>query len=135
MGVVQGYEKSGFRREGNTVVYREWCPAATSAQLIGDFNGWGGTHMEEDGLGVWKAVLPDGNCLPSLHEHDAWLPARCQSLYGSHMLQIASPQPCRQDLFSAFAARHKACPARPCMDPGVATARTASYAQHCVSGY
>ncbi|CAL5219263.1 g1061 [Coccomyxa viridis] len=56
---AKGYEKLGFRREGNTVVYREWCPAATSAQLIGDFNGWGGTHMEEDGLGVWKAVLPD----------------------------------------------------------------------------
>ena len=67
MSLAQGYEKLGFRREGNTVVYREWCPAATSAQLIGDFNGWGGTHMEHDGSGVWKAVLPDGDCLPACH--------------------------------------------------------------------
>ena len=87
MGVVQGYEKLGFRREGNTVVYREWCPAATSAQLIGDFNGWGGTHMEKDGSGVWKAVLPDGDCLPSLHQHATLLLVICHVLDGRLMLQ------------------------------------------------
>ena len=56
----QGYEKLGFRREGNATVYREWAPAASSAHLIGDFNGWGGTHMEKDSFGVWKVTLPDG---------------------------------------------------------------------------
>lgn len=50
----------GFFREGNATVYREWCPAASSAQLIGDFNGWGGSWMERDAYGVWKITLPDG---------------------------------------------------------------------------
>ena len=62
----QGYEKLGFRREGNATVYREWAPAASSAHLIGDFNSWGGTHMEKDSFGVWKVTLPDGAAL-ALH--------------------------------------------------------------------
>ncbi|CAK0744688.1 1,4-alpha-glucan-branching enzyme, chloroplastic/amyloplastic [Coccomyxa viridis] len=56
---AKGYEKLGFRREGNATVYREWAPAASSAHLIGDFNSWGGTHMEKDSFGVWKVTLPD----------------------------------------------------------------------------
>ena len=67
--MVQGYERLGFKREGDAIVYREWCPAAHSAQLIGDFNGWGGTHMEKDAFGVWKLVLPDGELPPPLPAH------------------------------------------------------------------
>lgn len=85
---MQGYEKLGFAREGNAVVYREWCPAASSAQLIGDFNGWGGTHMEKDGLGVWKVTLPDGDSLPPPASQ---LPAAWHRLHGSRMLP-ALPQ-------------------------------------------
>ena len=47
-------------REGAALVYREWCPAASAAQLIGDFNNWSGSWMERDEFGVWKIVLPDG---------------------------------------------------------------------------
>ena len=100
---MQGYEKLGFRREGNTVVYREWCPAATSAQLIGDFNGWGGTHMEKDGLGVWKAVLPDGDCLPPSASACTLVARRMPSSAGrsqackAHASQIPG-QPVLQDL-------------------------------------
>ena len=57
---VQGYELFGFTRDGNAIVFREWAPAAQSAQLIGDFNGWHGTPLERDGFGVWSARLPDG---------------------------------------------------------------------------
>ena len=41
-------------------MYREWAPAAQSAQLIGDFNGWQGTPLERDDFGVWSVRLPDG---------------------------------------------------------------------------
>ena len=101
MGPVQGYETLGFRREGNTTVYREWCPAATSAQLIGDFNGWGGTHMEKDGVGVWKVVLPDGDCPPTPPSacifvarrmpSTAWQPQGCKSLPGQPFTQSLCP--------------------------------------------
>lgn len=57
---MQGYKKLGFSREGNTIVYREWAPAAGSVQLIGDFNNWNGSWMERDEFGVWKITLPDG---------------------------------------------------------------------------
>ncbi len=56
----QGYERLGIVREGAALVYREWCPAAAAAQLIGDFNNWSGSWMERDEFGVWKLVLPDG---------------------------------------------------------------------------
>ena len=64
-GALQGYERLGFVREGNAIVYREWCPAAAAAQLIGDFNNWSGAWMERDEFGVWKVVLPDGGALPA----------------------------------------------------------------------
>ena len=62
---MQGYERLGFTREGNATVYREWCPAAAAAQLIGEFNNWSGAWMERDEFGVWKVVLPDGEGLAS----------------------------------------------------------------------
>lgn len=58
--VFQGYEKLGFTRTANAIVFREWAPAAKSAQLIGDFNGWSGSWMERDKFGVWSISLPDG---------------------------------------------------------------------------
>ena len=57
---ASGYQTLGFRREGGRTVYREWAPGAAAAQLIGDFNGWGGTAMERDEFGVWSVTLPDG---------------------------------------------------------------------------
>ena len=62
---MQGYERLGFTREGSATVYREWCPAAAGAQLMGDFNSWSGAWMQRDDFGVWKIVLPDGAGLPS----------------------------------------------------------------------
>ena len=50
----------GFTRDGGATVYREWAPAATAAQLIGDFNGWAGAAMQRDASGVWSITLPDG---------------------------------------------------------------------------
>ncbi len=44
-------------------MYREWAPAAQSAQLIGDFNGWQGTPLDRDDFGVWSMRLPDGESL------------------------------------------------------------------------
>ena len=41
-------------------VYREWCPGATEAQLIGDFNNWQGGDMQRDDFGTWTLRLPDG---------------------------------------------------------------------------
>ena len=58
--LLQGYERLGFTREGGATVYREWAPAATAAQLIGDFNGWEGAPMQRDASGVWSVTLPDG---------------------------------------------------------------------------
>ena len=59
---MQGYELYGFTRDGDATVYREWAPAAQSAQLIGDFNGWEGTPLQRDEFGVWSVRLPDGEC-------------------------------------------------------------------------
>ena len=53
------------------MVYREWAPAASSAHLIGDFNSWGGTHMEKDSFGVWKVTLPDGVALAPHMTHSS----------------------------------------------------------------
>ena len=58
--IVQGYERYGFVRQGSSTVYREWAPRAIGAQLIGDFNNWGGTWMDRDEFGVWSVTLPDG---------------------------------------------------------------------------
>ncbi len=61
---LQGYERFGFTRVGAATVYREWAPAATGAQLIGDFNGWAGTALQRDAEGVWSVTLPDGAAAP-----------------------------------------------------------------------
>ncbi|CAI5518474.1 unnamed protein product [Closterium sp. Naga37s-1] len=57
----RGYETMGFTREKDAIVYREWAPAATAAQLVGDFNGWNGEScwMERNHFGVWSVRLPD----------------------------------------------------------------------------
>ncbi|KAK9842677.1 hypothetical protein WJX74_000550 [Apatococcus lobatus] len=62
---AKGYERMGFVREKGCLVYREWAPGASAAQLIGDFNGWSGSWMEKDQWGTWSISLPDdgaGNC-------------------------------------------------------------------------
>ncbi|KAG0577711.1 hypothetical protein M758_5G168600 [Ceratodon purpureus] len=58
---AKGYEKYGFTREENCILYQEWAPAAAAAQLIGDFNNWDGSKhiMERDEFGVWSIRLPD----------------------------------------------------------------------------
>jgi Carbohydrate-binding module 48 (Isoamylase N-terminal domain) len=63
--LLQGYEVLGFVREKGAIVYREWAPAASSAQLIGDFNGWSGSWMERNEFGVWSVRLPDGRHAPA----------------------------------------------------------------------
>mmetsp|Transcript_7040 Transcript_7040/g.15465 ORF Transcript_7040/g.15465 Transcript_7040/m.15465 type:complete len:773 (+) Transcript_7040:158-2476(+) len=57
---AKGYERLGFTREKDAIVYREWAPAAQAAALIGDFNGWTNTWMTKDKWGVWEVRLPDG---------------------------------------------------------------------------
>lgn len=58
---AKGYEKYGFTREEDCIVYREWAPAAAAAQLIGDFNNWNGSKhtMKRDEFGVWSIRLAD----------------------------------------------------------------------------
>ncbi|KAG0581581.1 hypothetical protein KC19_4G262800 [Ceratodon purpureus] len=58
---AKGYEKFGFNREGNCIVYKEWAPVAEAAQLIGEFNNWDGSkhNMEKDQFGVWSIRLSD----------------------------------------------------------------------------
>lgn len=58
----KGYEKFGFTKEGNDIVYREWVPAAKAVQLVGDFNGWNGEGhwLEKNQFGVWTLRLPPG---------------------------------------------------------------------------
>ena len=60
----------GFSVEGTTgnITYREWCPAATSVALVGDFNGWNdSTHAlarEEGGYGMWQILLQSSGGTP-----------------------------------------------------------------------
>ena len=75
----------GFFREGNATVYREWCPAASSAQLIGDFNAWGGSWMERDAYGVWKITLPDGAVTRHLHQRP-----HSNRMHASMLLSVTS---------------------------------------------
>ena len=65
-------------------MYREWAPAAQSAQLIGDFNGWQGTPLDRDDFGVWSVRLPDGE---GLGENEGSLIGRlmCRSYIASSM--------------------------------------------------
>ncbi len=65
----KGYDKFGFHVDSKTqaVTYREWAPGASSASLIGDFNGWdrGANPMRRDDFGVWTCVVPpaaSGEC-------------------------------------------------------------------------
>ncbi|CAI5508118.1 unnamed protein product [Closterium sp. Naga37s-1] len=64
----RGYETMGFTREKDAIVYREWAPAATAAQLVGDFNGWNGEScwMERNHFGVWSVRLPDRDGRPAI---------------------------------------------------------------------
>ncbi|CAI5946644.1 unnamed protein product [Closterium sp. NIES-64] len=65
----RGYEKFGFNRVHNGIVYREWAPGAYSASLIGDFNNWNPNAdimkkgprppLSPDEFGVWELFLPD----------------------------------------------------------------------------
>ncbi|KAG6509597.1 hypothetical protein ZIOFF_027597 [Zingiber officinale] len=65
---AQGYLKFGFNREQDSIVYREWAPAAQEAQVIGDFNGWDGSNhkMERNEFGVWTITIPDSGGSPSI---------------------------------------------------------------------
>lgn len=64
----QGYLKFGLNRDGNSIVYREWAPAALEAQLVGDFNGWNGSQhkMQRNEFGVWTIRIPDEGDKPSI---------------------------------------------------------------------
>ncbi|KAF5387839.1 hypothetical protein D9615_000605 [Tricholomella constricta] len=59
---TKGYLKFGFNvAKDGQVVYREWAPNATEANLIGDFNEWSRTShpMKKDNYGVWEiTILP-----------------------------------------------------------------------------
>ncbi|KAG6522757.1 hypothetical protein ZIOFF_019909 [Zingiber officinale] len=65
---AQGYLKFGFNREQDSIVYREWAPAAQEAQVIGDFNGWDGSNhkMERNEFGIWTIRIPDSGGIPSI---------------------------------------------------------------------
>ena len=77
----KGYEHYGFKivyggKESSSasikaVRYREWAPGATSASLVGDFNGWNrAAHpMQRDSFERWRvdiAASPGGE-LPIPH--------------------------------------------------------------------
>ncbi|BGP28389.1 alpha-1,4-glucan branching enzyme [Rhodotorula toruloides] len=56
----KGYESYGLHALPNgDVKYREWAPNATSACLIGDFNGWdrAANPMTKNDFGVWECVV------------------------------------------------------------------------------
>jgi 1,4-alpha-glucan branching enzyme len=65
---ARGHERLGFHvdERSQAVVYREWAPGATSAALIGDFNGWSreAHAMRKNEFGVWEITIPaaDGKC-------------------------------------------------------------------------
>lgn len=74
----KGYEKMGFSKKRNgTIVYREWCPPAKQAWLIGEFNNWEGTPMVRDEFGVHSCELPAGS-IP----HDSLIKVRLQHYDG-----------------------------------------------------
>lgn len=57
----KGYEHFGLLPQPDgSIVYREWAPGVTSANLIGDFNGWNReSHpMKRDQYGRWEITLP-----------------------------------------------------------------------------
>jgi len=71
-----GYDKfsKGYLRFGlnvqpnNDILYREWAPGVTSANLVGDFNNWDrGSHpMKRDDYGVWEITVPAQNGQPAI---------------------------------------------------------------------
>ncbi|KAG5648864.1 alpha-1,4-glucan branching enzyme [Asterophora parasitica] len=57
---TKGYLKFGFNVANNgEVVYREWAPNASEANLIGDFNEWSRTShpLKKDNFGVWEITI------------------------------------------------------------------------------
>ncbi|GAQ80177.1 starch branching enzyme [Klebsormidium nitens] len=64
----QGFKRFGFNREDGAIVYREWAPAASAAQLIGDFNNWNGWghQMQKNEYGVWTLRIPDVDGKPAI---------------------------------------------------------------------
>eukprot|EP00897_Mesotaenium_endlicherianum_P001684 jgi/Mesen1/1543/ME001330S00501 len=64
----RGYERFGFTREGNTIMFREWIPAASCVQLVGDFNNWDGVRhqLERDQFGVWSITIPERDGRPAI---------------------------------------------------------------------
>lgn len=54
--------------DNGDITYREWAPNATSAQLIGDFNGWNRESywMQRDEYGVWSIHLPAKDGQPQI---------------------------------------------------------------------
>lgn len=57
---ARSYERYGIVHEQGHLVYREWAPGATEAELIGDFNDWKGQAMQRDDFGTWTIKLPEG---------------------------------------------------------------------------
>lgn len=57
----RGYEKMGFNRSPEGIMYREWAPGAKAASLIGDFNNWNPNAdiMKRNEFGVWEIFLPN----------------------------------------------------------------------------
>jgi len=59
----RGYEVMGFTRDATGITYREWAPAAKSACLFGDFNGWStgatGVWMTKNDFGVFEVFMPN----------------------------------------------------------------------------
>ena len=74
-----GYKKFGFSKKADgTIVFREWCPPAAEAWLVGEFNDWKGEPMTRDQFGVWSCELPPG-AIPHdslvkirIRHHDGW---------------------------------------------------------------
>lgn len=95
-----GFLKFGFNREGDCIIYREWAPAAQSALLVGDFNGWDGSKhkMEKDEFGIWTIKIPDTNGKPAI-PHRSKLKIRLQHGNGTWHDRIpawikwATPEP------------------------------------------
>lgn len=65
----RGYETMGFQvANDGTISYREWAPAAETASLIGEFNGWNRqSHpMKKSPYGVWEITLPPKDGKPAI---------------------------------------------------------------------
>lgn len=71
---TKGYEVMGLTvKDDGTVVYREWAPNATEANLIGEFNEWNRSTypLSKNKYGVWEVeVPPKANGQPAI-PHDS----------------------------------------------------------------